>query len=45
MSNIANNNFSDIISIIEGAKQRAMKAVNIELINMYYEGGRICIRR
>ncbi len=33
------NSFSDILSIIEGAKQRAMKAVNTELINMYYEVG------
>ncbi len=40
MRNITNNNFSDIISIIEGAKQRAMKAVNTELINMYYEVGK-----
>ncbi len=40
MSNITNNNFSDIISIIEDAKQRAMKAVNTELINMYYEVGK-----
>jgi len=30
-----NNNFSNIISIIEAAKQRALKAVNAELINMY----------
>lgn len=35
-----NNNFSDIISIIEVAKQRAMKAVNAELINMYWEVGK-----
>ena len=35
-----NNNFSDIISIIESAKQRAMKAVNSELINMYWEAGK-----
>ncbi len=34
------NNFSDIISIIEAAKQRAMKAVNAELINMYWEVGK-----
>ena len=33
------NNFSSIISIIESAKQRAMKAVNAELINMYWEVG------
>ncbi len=35
-----NNNFSGIISIIESAKQRAMKAVNAELINMYWEVGK-----
>lgn len=35
-----NNNFSDIISIIENSKQRAMKAVNAELINMYWEVGK-----
>ena len=34
------NNFSDIISIIESAKQRAIKAVNAELINMYWEVGK-----
>ena len=33
------NNFSNIISIIEAAKQRAMQAVNAELINMYWEVG------
>ena len=42
MSNIINsdNKFSDIISIIESAKLRAMKAVNAELINMYWEVGK-----
>ena len=43
MADIINNdknNFSDIISIIEAAKQRAMKAVNAELINMYWEVGK-----
>ena len=40
MSNIKNNeNFSEIISIIETAKMRALKAVNTELITMYYEVG------
>lgn len=34
------NNFSDIVSIIEVAKQRAVKAVNAELINMYWEVGK-----
>lgn len=36
----SDNNFSDIMSIIESAKQRAMKAVNTELINMYWEVGK-----
>ena len=41
MSNIKNNeNFSEIISIIETAKLRALKAVNTELITMYYEVGK-----
>ncbi|MBO7253964.1 MAG: DUF1016 domain-containing protein, partial [Clostridia bacterium] len=43
MADIINNdknNFSDIISIIESAKQRAIKAVNAELINMYWEVGK-----
>ena len=40
MANIKNNdNFSKIISIIENAKMRALKAVNTELITMYYEVG------
>lgn len=41
MSNIKNNeNFSEIISIIETAKMRALKAVNTELITMYNEVGK-----
>ena len=41
MKDIINyDNFSSIISIIEAAKQRAMKAVNAELINMYWEVGK-----
>ena len=38
MSKVINsdNKFLDIISIIESAKMRAMKAVNAELINMYW---------
>lgn len=35
-----NNDFSNIISIIEKSKQRALKAVNAELINMYWEVGK-----
>ena len=35
-----NNNFSEIISIIENAKSRALKAVNAELITMYFEVGK-----
>lgn len=34
------NNYSSIISIIEAAKHRAIKAVNAELINMYWEVGK-----
>lgn len=41
MGNInKNNNFSEIISIIENAKSRAFKAVNAELITMYFEVGK-----
>ena len=36
----SSNNFSGIIAIIESAKQRAIKAVNAELINMYWEVGK-----
>ncbi len=32
-------NFSTVLSIIENAKNRALKAVNTELINMYWEVG------
>lgn len=35
-----NNNFSEIISIIENAKSRAFKAINAELITMYFEVGK-----
>lgn len=35
----ANNDFGVVISIIENAKGRALKAVNAELINMYWEVG------
>ena len=35
-----NNDFENIISIIENAKIRAMKAVNVELITMYWEVGK-----
>ena len=35
-----NNDFKNIISIIENAKIRAMKAVNVELITMYWEVGK-----
>lgn len=33
------NDFSTIISIIENARSRALKAVNAELIQMYWEVG------
>ena len=35
-----NNNFDAVIAIIESAKGRALKAVNTELINMYWEVGK-----
>ena len=35
----SNNDFGAVISIIENAKGRALKAVNAELINMYWEVG------
>lgn len=42
-----NNDFGAVISIIENAKIRALKAVNAELINMYWEVGeylsRLCV--
>ena len=34
------NNFENIIAIIESAKARALKAVNVELITMYWEVGK-----
>ena len=42
MGNIINSydHFSNILSIIEDSKKRAMKAVNAELINMYWEVGK-----
>ena len=36
----SDNNYSSIISIIEAAKHRAIKAVNAELINMYWDVGK-----
>lgn len=35
----ASENFSEVISIIESARGRALKAVNAELINMYWQVG------
>lgn len=35
----ANDEFGAVISIIQNAKGRALKAVNAELINMYWEVG------
>ena len=35
-----NNDFGEVLSIIENAKGRALKAVNAELINMYWEVGK-----
>ena len=37
--NICNNDFGAVILIIENAKGRALKAVNAELINMYWDVG------
>ena len=37
---VKDNNYSSIISIIEAAKHRAIKAVNAELINMYWDVGK-----
>ena len=34
-----NNQFSEIISIIDSARSRALKAVNAELIQMYWDVG------
>lgn len=36
----ASNGFGEILSIIENAKGRALKAVNAELIHMYWEVGK-----
>lgn len=33
------NNFDAVVSIIENARSRALKAVNTELIHMYWEVG------
>lgn len=37
---ISQNNFNDIINIIEQSKSRALKAVNAEMINMYWQIGK-----
>lgn len=37
---VSQNNFSDIINIIEQSKSRALKAVNAEMINMYWQIGK-----
>ena len=34
---VSQNNFNDIINIIEQSKSRALKAVNAEMINMYWQ--------
>lgn len=36
---ISNNQFDDVIAIIDKARSCAMKTVNTELINMYWEIG------
>lgn len=37
---VSQNNFNDIINIIEQSKSRALKAVNAEMINMYRQIGK-----
>ena len=37
---VTQNNFNDIINIIEQSKSRALKAVNAEMIHMYWEIGK-----
>lgn len=37
---VSQNNFNDIINIIEQSKNRALKAVNAEMINMYWQIGK-----
>ena len=37
---VSQNNFNDIINIIEQSKSCALKAVNTELINMYWQVGK-----
>lgn len=37
---VSQNNFNDIINIIEQSKSRALKAVNAEMINMYWKIGK-----
>ena len=37
---VSQNNFNDIINIIEQSKSRALKAVNAEMINMYWQIGK-----
>ena len=34
---VSQNNFNDIINIIDQSKSRALKAVNAEMINMYWQ--------
>lgn len=36
----SSNDFKAVIEIIENARSRALKAVNAELINMYWEVGK-----
>ena len=37
---VSQNNFNDIINIIEQSKSRALKSVNAEMINMYWQIGK-----
>lgn len=36
---VSGQNFDDVLAIISGARLRAAKAINAELINMYWEIG------
>ena len=40
LSNINENDFNEILAIIQQAKERAFRAINQELISMYWEIGK-----
>ena len=45
ITEISKNDFSDVITIIENARERALLAVTRELINMYWDIGEYVSRR